>query len=130
MQSRCDRCGETVDDIDAGFSPGLHEMAHGCGGTWRVYREACALVAAHDATAEEMRRHVQAEGCEDCRRALQELLGLTPERAAEIGARGGVAGRGAAKRRGGRTRAEVSEYYRALAAQRKRPGRKPKSTNG
>jgi hypothetical protein len=34
--SRCDKCGETITDIDAGFSPGLHEMAHECGGTWRV----------------------------------------------------------------------------------------------
>lgn len=33
--SRCDKCGEIVADIDAGFSPGLHEMAHECGGTWR-----------------------------------------------------------------------------------------------
>lgn len=33
--SRCDKCDETVADIDAGFSPGLHEMAHECGGTWR-----------------------------------------------------------------------------------------------
>lgn len=34
--SRCDRCGEVVKDADAGFSPGLHEMAHDCGGTWRA----------------------------------------------------------------------------------------------
>lgn len=36
--SKCDKCGEIVQDIDAGFSPGLHEMGHGggCGGTWRV----------------------------------------------------------------------------------------------
>lgn len=33
--SRCDKCGEIVSDIDAGFSPGLHEMGHECGGTWR-----------------------------------------------------------------------------------------------
>jgi hypothetical protein len=32
--SKCDRCGEVVADIDAGFSPGLHGMAHDCGGTW------------------------------------------------------------------------------------------------
>lgn len=37
--SRCDRCGETVRDIDAGFSPGTHHMAHeGCGGTWQRVR--------------------------------------------------------------------------------------------
>ena len=34
-RSRCDRCGETVTDLDAGFSPGLHAMTHACGGTWR-----------------------------------------------------------------------------------------------
>jgi len=33
--SQCDRCGEIIKDIDAGFSPGVHEMAHDCGGTWR-----------------------------------------------------------------------------------------------
>ena len=33
--SRCDKCGETVADIDAGFSPGCHQMRHECGGTWR-----------------------------------------------------------------------------------------------
>jgi len=33
--NRCDGCGEECSDIDAGFSPGLHAMAHGCGGTWR-----------------------------------------------------------------------------------------------
>lgn len=34
--SKCDGCGETVDDIDAGFSPGLQALGHDCGGTWRV----------------------------------------------------------------------------------------------
>jgi hypothetical protein len=34
--SKCDKCGEIVDDIDAGFSPGLHKMHHDCGGVWRV----------------------------------------------------------------------------------------------
>lgn len=38
--SRCDRCGEVVSDIDAGFSPGLHAMAHDCGGTWRRITDA------------------------------------------------------------------------------------------
>jgi hypothetical protein len=33
--SRCDKCGEIVADIDAGFSPGSHEYGHECGGTWR-----------------------------------------------------------------------------------------------
>lgn len=34
--SRCDRCGETVTDLDAGFSPATLGMGHGgCGGTWR-----------------------------------------------------------------------------------------------
>lgn len=32
--SICDGCGEIVADIDAGFAPGLHRMAHDCGGTW------------------------------------------------------------------------------------------------
>ena len=32
--SICDRCGEIVSDIDAGFSPAVHGMAHGCGGKW------------------------------------------------------------------------------------------------
>lgn len=36
--SLCDRCGETVSDIDAGFSPGLQGMMHSCGGTWRTLR--------------------------------------------------------------------------------------------
>lgn len=33
--SRCDKCGETVTDLDAGFSPGVQGMDHDCGGTWR-----------------------------------------------------------------------------------------------
>lgn len=33
--SRCDKCGEIVADIDAGFSPGLQKMGHECGGQWR-----------------------------------------------------------------------------------------------
>lgn len=32
---RCDKCGETTTDLDAGFCPSLHGMGHGCGGTWR-----------------------------------------------------------------------------------------------
>lgn len=32
--SACDRCGDYVSDLDAGFSPGLHEMRCSCGGTW------------------------------------------------------------------------------------------------
>ena len=39
MESRCDKCGEYVSDVDAGFSPGLHEMKHDCGGTWRCPEE-------------------------------------------------------------------------------------------
>ena len=35
--SRCDGCGEVVSSLDAGFSPGLHEMGHDCGGTWRPH---------------------------------------------------------------------------------------------
>lgn len=40
--SRCDKCGEFISDIDAGFSPGLQGMKHGdtCGGTWRIAAEA------------------------------------------------------------------------------------------
>jgi hypothetical protein len=34
--SVCDKCGELVADIDAGFSPGLHRMGCKCGGTWQV----------------------------------------------------------------------------------------------
>jgi hypothetical protein len=35
--SRCDKCGEVITDLDAGFSPAAHGMEHkGCGGTWRV----------------------------------------------------------------------------------------------
>lgn len=36
--SRCDRCGEVVADIDAGFSPGMHAMGHECGGRWKRVR--------------------------------------------------------------------------------------------
>jgi hypothetical protein len=35
MINVCDKCGETVTDLDAGFSPAIHEMRHECGGTWR-----------------------------------------------------------------------------------------------
>ena len=37
--SKCDRCGEVVTNLDAGFSPSRHGMMHGggCGGTWRPY---------------------------------------------------------------------------------------------
>lgn len=37
--SKCDKCGEIVTDLDAGFCPGQHEMGHGCGGTWRVWKD-------------------------------------------------------------------------------------------
>lgn len=48
--SRCDKCGETVDDIDAGFSPALHAMKHDCGGTWRVAQpDEVVLARVHDA---------------------------------------------------------------------------------
>jgi hypothetical protein len=43
--NRCDKCGEQVSDLDAGFSPGLHAMAHDCGGTWRVVSESTLLKA-------------------------------------------------------------------------------------
>lgn len=36
--SRCDRCGEIVADIDAGFSPATQLMAHDCGGAWQPVR--------------------------------------------------------------------------------------------
>lgn len=32
---RCDVCGAVSTDIDAGFCPSLHGMAHDCGGTWQ-----------------------------------------------------------------------------------------------
>jgi hypothetical protein len=60
--SKCDRCGETVDDLDAGFSPAALEMRHGCGGTWRV-----ALVAAQrpdDGDHDALHRSIE-EGFED-----------------------------------------------------------------
>jgi hypothetical protein len=79
----------------------------------------CALASAAEQALEACRRHISA-GCEDCRRVVQELLGLTPELQAARGRVGGAAGRGEAKRRGD------SEHYRALAARRKRPGRRPK----
>lgn len=32
----CDKCGEIVLDLDAGFCPALHGMIHtDCGGAWR-----------------------------------------------------------------------------------------------
>lgn len=42
--SKCTRCGATVEDIDAGFSPGRHGMKHDCGGTWRVVDAVAAYV--------------------------------------------------------------------------------------
>jgi hypothetical protein len=49
MESRCDKCGEYVSDIDAGFSPGLHEMGHGgCGGTWRCEPDYTDEYEAHE----------------------------------------------------------------------------------
>lgn len=33
--NKCDKCGEIVSDIDAGFSPAVQGMTHECGGTWR-----------------------------------------------------------------------------------------------
>ena len=33
--SRCDKCGEIVADIDAGFSPSSQKMKHECGGRWQ-----------------------------------------------------------------------------------------------
>lgn len=35
--SRCDRCGEVVTYLDAGFTPDVQEMAHNCGGRWRPH---------------------------------------------------------------------------------------------
>lgn len=33
--NECERCGEQITDIDAGFSPADQGMAHGgCGGRW------------------------------------------------------------------------------------------------
>lgn len=49
--SKCDRCGEIVADIDAGFSVGLQEMGHDCGGTWRVVE--CSQCDAHDVEIDE-----------------------------------------------------------------------------
>lgn len=34
--SRCDRCGETITDLDAGFSPAVQGMGHAnCGGKFQ-----------------------------------------------------------------------------------------------
>jgi hypothetical protein len=38
-QSKCDQCGETIQHMDVGFSPGLHGMKHDCGGTWHLVPE-------------------------------------------------------------------------------------------
>jgi len=49
--SKCDRCGETITDLDAGFCPGLHQMGHDCGGTWhrvRHYRGEDGIVGYQD----------------------------------------------------------------------------------
>jgi hypothetical protein len=55
--SHCDRCGETVADIDTGFSPGRHAMGHDCGGTWRVV-----------APADPEERHPPRCDCDECQR--------------------------------------------------------------
>jgi hypothetical protein len=56
--SKCDQCGEAVTDLDAGFSPGLHEMGHACGGTWRA-------VSLDDDPEE---RHPPRCDCDECQR--------------------------------------------------------------
>lgn len=35
MDNTCNRCGETVSDLDAGFSPAVSRQHHACGGAWR-----------------------------------------------------------------------------------------------
>ena len=72
--SRCDKCGETVADIDAGFSPGLHEMGHECGGTWRVVKLGRPPLPPEQRAAETPVR----------------TLRLSAEHWAELQARGGV----------------------------------------
>lgn len=52
MKSKCDKCGEVAADIDVGFSPGVHEMKHNCGGTWRVLTEAEAVLEPPEPPAE------------------------------------------------------------------------------
>jgi len=32
--SKCDKCGDTIFDLDAGFSPSRLGMTHDCGGKW------------------------------------------------------------------------------------------------
>lgn len=32
--SKCDKCGAVVSDLDAGFSPADPGMKHSCGGIW------------------------------------------------------------------------------------------------
>ena len=76
--SRCDRCGEVVTDIDAGFSPGLHEMAHDCGGTWRFNDG--AIVAA---ITEEM-EHRRSEDPERYRFEHGSLYEYRPDRRAYV----------------------------------------------
>ncbi len=46
--NQCNKCFETITDLDAGFSPGLHEMAHGCGGTWHIVTSANLGLPAED----------------------------------------------------------------------------------
>ena len=66
-RSKCDKCGEIVSDLDAGFSPGMHGMKHGgCGGTWRVIEESETPNVEGIRYAEQTRREQEEEAsCND-----------------------------------------------------------------
>src|SRR5512136_296650 len=83
-----------------------------------VSETTCHHVADLESALEACRRHLESIGCEECRRAL---VAATSDRQRELGARGGAAGQGDAKRRGGKTKAEISAYMKALRARVKRP---------
>lgn len=76
-------------------------------------------------------RYARPELCPECR-GLEERVrerlrtGVHPDTLAALAARilASRSGSGKAKRRGGRTKAEVSAHMRRLAAMRKHPGRK------
>ena len=66
MKSKCDKCGEIVSDLDAGFSPGHLKMEHGgCGGTWRAIPDDTPPNTDGMRYAEETRLAQEEEG-EDC----------------------------------------------------------------
>jgi hypothetical protein len=70
---RCDRCGDVVTDLEAGFCPSLGKMRCECGGRWRtvtgrvqyvppetwdIVRQIALLIGPGDLTDEDVRRGV------------------------------------------------------------------------